>query len=209
MAVTCPGCRTELRFEHSGSWALGCAKCDALVLRDGTRFPGATVDMPMVEDLSPLRVGSAGTWNEKQFRVTGRVRVESERGYRNYWSLRGDVPYAWLAQAFGTYALIGLSAEKVEKDEVRGAKPTRSLKLDPGEPYHVEMLDNRFRHAWEGEMMKPLPMPWSIEIEAGRPPNGKAILLVDKATNVHALIGEMVAYTDLRIENPPALGQWT
>jgi hypothetical protein len=71
------------------------------------------------------------------------------------------------------------------------------------------MLDNRFRHAWEGELMKPLPMPWSIEIEAGRPPNGKAILLVDKATNVHALIGEMVEYTDLRIENPPALGQWT
>ncbi len=209
MAVTCPGCRTVLRFEHSGSWALVCAQCEALVLRDGTRFAGATVDMKMVEDLSPLRVGSAGTWNEKPFRVIGRVRVESERGYRNYWSLRGEVPYAWLAQSFGNYALVGTSVEKVDKEAVRGAKPTRSLKLDEGEPYHVEMLDNRFRYAWEGELMVPLPIPWSIEIEAGRPPDGKAILLVDKASQVHALIGVMVEFTELRIENPPALGQWT
>jgi hypothetical protein len=165
--------------------------------------------MPMVEDLSPLRVGSAGTWNEKSFRVTGRVRVESERGYRNYWSLRGELPYAWLVQAFGNYALVGVSTKQVEKDDVRGAKPTRSLQIDEGEPYHVEMLDNRFRYAWEGELMAPLLMPWSIEIEAGRPPGGKAILLVEKASNVHALIGEMVEYVDLRIENPPALGQWT
>jgi hypothetical protein len=209
MAVSCPGCKRELRFEHSGSWALGCAKCDALVLRDGTRFPGGTVDMPMVEDLSPLGVGSAGTWREKSFRVTGRVRVESERGYRNYWSLRGELPYAWLVQAFGNFALVGASTGKVDKDDVRGAKPTRSLRIDEGDPYHVEMLDNRFRYAWEGELMMPLPMPWSIEIEAGRPPEDKAILLVDKATNVHALMGVMVGYADLRIENPPALGQWT
>jgi hypothetical protein len=165
--------------------------------------------MPIVEDLSPLRVGSIGTWDQQPFRVTGRVRVESGRGYRNFWSLQGDVPYAWLAQAFGNYALVGVSTEHTAKDAVRGAKPTRSLMLDAGEPYHVELLDNRFRYAWEGELMVLLPMPWSIEIEAGRPPEGKAILLVDKASGVHTLIGEMVEYADLRIENPPALGQWT
>lgn len=207
MAVPCPGCKASVRFEHPGSWAVVCASCAALVLRDGTRHPGSASQMDLVEDISPLRVGCAGQVEGKYFRVTGRVRVEGQRGYRNFWSIKGDTPYAWLLQAFGTYAMVAMDQAPVPPTVFRKVSPGGELKMDGG--YQLEMLDNQFRYAWEGEIMQPLPIPWDIEVEAGDPSGGRLLILVDRSKEACMLKGMGLNFPDLRLENPPTLAQWS
>lgn len=209
MVVNCPGCTSAMRFSYEGSWAVVCAKCDALVLRDGSRYAGATVNMPMVEDLSPLRIGNVGRVGDAEFRITGRVRVETERGHRNFWSVRGQVAFQWITQAFGGYALMAAHPGTPPKEDIRGIRPLRTLRIDETGKYQVEMLDRSPRYAWQGELMHALPMPWEVEVEAGRDPAGKALLLIVRSGKITVLAGTMVEFAELRIAEPTALAQWT
>lgn len=207
MVVNCPGCTAPLRFEHVGSWARACKACEALVLRDGTRYPAGADQMTLVEDLAPVRVGDVGKLNGAYFMVTGRVRAEGQRGYRNFWSLKGDIAYTWLLQAVGNYALVNVSDPVVPVSVFRNVAPGRPLKLDGD--LELEVLDNRFRFAWEGELMHPLPLPWTIEMEAGDPDGGRALLLVDSTGVAQMLKGIGPEFVELGLEDPAPLARWT
>ena len=209
MVVNCPGGTNSLRFVHEGSWAIVCVQCDALVQRGGTRYPGATVDMPMVEDLAPLRIGDVGSIGNEEFRITGRVRVETERGHRNFWSVRGRAAFQWITQAFGGYALMAVHPGTPPKEDIRGIRPLRTLRIDETGKYQVEMLDRSPRYAWQGELMHALPMPWEVEVEAGRDPDGKVLLLIERSGRITTLAGTMVEFAELRIAEPIALARWT
>ncbi|MBL7980381.1 MAG: hypothetical protein JNL52_01090 [Flavobacteriales bacterium] len=165
--------------------------------------------MPMVEDLSPMKVGSVGRFRGEHFRITGRVRVESDRGYRNFWSIKGDLAYQWIAQCFGNYALLSEWKGDLPMSDLRGLRPSGKLRLKEGDAYHVEMLSSRFRYAFEGVLMHELRVPYDVEVEVGRPPDGKALLLIEGAKRVSVLSGITVDHADLRLENIPSVAQWT
>lgn len=205
--LACPGCHGSIRFEETGSWAVVCPVCDALVLRDGTRHAASTDHMPLVEDLSPLQIGAKGTMNELYFKITGRIRVEGQRGYRNFWSMKGDTPYTWLLQAYGNYALMALDEALVPPKAFKGVDPGKKLKIDGG--FELEALDNRFKYAWEGELMHQLPLPWDIELEGGEPGGGRVLILVDRSRDARALKGVSIEFNALRLENPNAWAQWS
>ena len=209
MTNTCPGCSAQLATREPYAWAVVCSSCSALVLDNGSRFPGATIDMPLVEDLSPFRIGCVGQYMGAHLRIVGRVRVESRQGYRNYWSVRGDIPFRWIAQSFGGYVLLNKWNGILSKEDVRGIRPLHPLRLANGDAYTVEMLDGHFRYAWEGQLVSELPMPWEVEVEAGRPPDGKVLLLIDRSKNVTVFEGKAVDFAELHLENPPALARWT
>jgi hypothetical protein len=163
--------------------------------------------MTLVEDLAPVRVGDVGKLNGAYFRVTGRVRAEGQRGYRNFWSLKGDIAYIWLLQTFGNYALVNVSDPVVPVNVFRNVAPGRPLNIDGD--LELEVLDNRFRFAWEGELMHPLPLPWTIEMEAGDPDGGRALLLVDSTGAAQMLKGIGPEFVELGLEDPAPLARWT
>ncbi len=205
--ISCPGCRGSIRFEETGSWAVVCSGCAALILRDGARHEASAFQMPLVEDLSPLRIGTAGAVNGAYFKITGRIRVEGQRGYRNFWSMKGDTPYSWLLQAYGNYALMASEDALVAPSVFKHVVPGKKLKMDGG--FDLEALDTKFKYAWEGEIMRQLPIPWDIELEGGEPGGGRVLILVDHSREARALKGVGVEFNELRLENPSALAQWS
>jgi hypothetical protein len=163
--------------------------------------------MPLVEDLSPLRVGTEGTVNDAYFKITGRIRVEGQRGYRNFWSMKGDTPYGWLLQAYGNYALMALDHALMAPTVFKHVDPGKKLKMEGD--FNLEALDTKFKYAWEGELMRQLPIPWDIELEGGDPGGGRVLILVDHSREARALKGVGVEFNELRLVNPPVLAQWS
>lgn len=210
MDMPCSGCGTAVKFDHDGSWASVCTDCYGLVRRSGERLGAGMRTMPIVQDLSPMRVGTIGKHDGREFRITGRIRVEGDNGYRNYWSLKGrDLPYRWLVHAYGNYALMQKGDRALETKAIRGIKPTATLKMEQDHAFIIEMLDSAFRFAWEGEIMEALSVPFAIEVEAGHQPDAKLLVHMNEAKQVEHLIGVTVEFADLHFENAPQLGQWT
>lgn len=209
MQLNCTDCKATVRFATDGSWARTCSSCQSLVLRSGDRYAVGLPRMAVLPDLSPMAVGSVGSFAGAEFRIVGRMRVEGANGYRNFWSLQGrDLPYRWLVHAYGTYALMAKWPGQFPKSEMRGIKPNRSMKLDDGLDYCAEMLDNSFRFAFEGELMEPLQLPYTIELEAGRAPNDKVIVHVMADAGLEALVGIMVDFEELHFEHSPTWARW-
>jgi|GEM_PF-6452977 len=165
--------------------------------------------MPLVEDLSPFKVGMTGTFKGQEFKVVGRLRVVTHHGYRNYWSLKGDGEYPWLVHSFGHYALLKPFPGVVSKNELRKAKPGSSNRMDTGGTFQVELADKDPVFAAEGEVMLPLPVPYAFEIEMGREPSDKVLVLIKADADPVCFHGIMVEYADLHFQEPLQLAQWT
>lgn len=208
MAVTCDRCKALVRFDHDRSWARVCT-CGSLVGHDGRRAVEYEADMPVLNDLTPFRIGHVGRFEGKEFRVTGRIRVEGANGYRNFWSLHGpDLPFQWLMNAYGNYALLATWDRPFPKDRMKGIKPTRQVKTDERDGYIAELMDNSFKFAWEGELMRPFMLPYTIEMEAGRATADKLIVHVKASTDIEALEGRMVEFAELCFEHATELAGW-
>lgn len=58
------------------------------------------------DDMSPLQLGSQGTFDGKKFEVIGRLKVGYHGGFWNEWyAMFASENYAWLAEAQGFYAM--------------------------------------------------------------------------------------------------------
>lgn len=209
MDIACNGCHAPVKFDHDGSWASVCTNCYGLVLRSGERLGAGQRTMPIVPDLSPMRIGTYGKYQDQEFRITGRIRVVGDNGYRNYWSLKGrDLPYRWLVHAYGNYALMRKEPLALEARAIKGIKPAASLQVGEGLAYIIEYLDSAFRLAWEGEIMDPLMLPFAIEVEAGRAPNDKLLVHMSEERTLELLTGVTVDFEELHFDNAPQLAQW-
>jgi len=147
-----------------------------------------------------------GFVNDKYFKITGRIRVEGQKGYRNFWSIKGDGNFTWLLQSFGNYALMTMDDMLVAPKVFKNVSPGKDLKIEGG--FVLEALDNKFRYAWDGEIMEPLPIPWDIELDAGGSGGKRLLILVGRSREAHALKGLGLEFKALQVENPPGFAQW-
>jgi len=62
-------------------------------------------DFYMPDDWSVIQVGSKGAYQKHNFEVIGRVRLQLQQDYKNFWCLwyEDRKKYAWLAESFGKY----------------------------------------------------------------------------------------------------------
>jgi Domain of unknown function (DUF4178) len=83
-----------------------CEFCRTAVLKD----PGAVRDLGKVaevlEDYSPVQLGTSGTWGKKPFTVVGRLQLRYDAGMWNEWHLLfDDGTSGWLGDASGQYTI--------------------------------------------------------------------------------------------------------
>ena len=133
-------------------------------------------------EISPVLVGSRGTYRAAPFEVVGRMQLKTPRGFWNEWSLMfADGRQGWLGEAQGTYAV----SFKTEYKVPALSDLTIDAKVEiKGRVYRVrEIVDAKYLAA-EGE----LPF---------KPPLGETAPSVD-------LIGENGAFATLDYSDNPA-----
>lgn len=102
---SCPSCGAQGAFHSTISVYAVCAYCQSMVMRqdvDVTAF-GKMADLP--PDMSPLQIGTAGTFDGTQFSLLGRVKTGWQDGAWNEWfMLTDDGRKGWLVEAQGFFA---------------------------------------------------------------------------------------------------------
>ena len=102
----CPACGAQVLFKSAASAMAVCSYCRATVLRDGATAANIGKLSEILDDFSPLQLGSTGVWKSQPFTVIGRLRLKYQDGSWNEWSIEcSDGSLGWLSDASGQYVV--------------------------------------------------------------------------------------------------------
>ncbi len=110
--VSCPSCGAPVAFRSHASVMAVCAYCAATVIKDGDAVKDLGKMSSVLEDFSPIQIGTSGSFGGLAFSVIGRIQLRYDEGIWNEWYLLfDDASVSWLGDSSGLYTLTTLRNE--------------------------------------------------------------------------------------------------
>lgn len=210
----CPSCGAPIEFKNARSVAAVCAHCDTTVSRTdrGDALQDLGQISHVVEDASPIRLGSGGKCFGVEFLVIGRLQVQHAIGFWNEWYLQwADKRTGWLGEALGQYMVTFPTAEDGEPitqiptwDKVAVGQRVLLAK----KAYVV--TDKRVARATGTQGETPFAVGDGYELpyaDLRRPDAGFATLDYSEDTPL-AFIGRCVSWKELNLRNHRTFHGW-
>ena len=106
LTINCPSCGAPVQFRSHAAVMAVCEFCRATVLKD----PGAVKDLgkisEVLEDYTPIQIGTAGVLKGRSFTVVGRIQLRYSQGMWNEWYLMfDDASAGWLGDSSGMFTV--------------------------------------------------------------------------------------------------------
>ena len=102
----CPNCGAPAPFRGTAV-SLVCEYCNSTIVRQGVDIKLIGQVSALVDNGSPIILGSRGRFKGTPFEVSGRLQVEHGRGSWNEWFVNfADGNSGWLADAMGQFAIV-------------------------------------------------------------------------------------------------------
>lgn len=112
--VACPACGAPVEFRSHASVQAVCGFCQTTVIKDADSVRNLGKMSEVLEDYSPIQVGTSGKFGGKTFSVVGRIQLRYSAGMWNEWYLAyDDGSTGWLGDSSGLYTLTKDSPEFV------------------------------------------------------------------------------------------------
>ncbi|SAI04649.1 Uncharacterised protein [Bordetella ansorpii] len=104
--ILCPQCGAPVKFQSAASVMAVCGACRSTLLKDAESVRRIGTMSEVLEDYSPIQIGTAGQFDGKRFDVIGRLQLQYDDGFWNEWYLFfDDGSDGWLSDASGQYAV--------------------------------------------------------------------------------------------------------
>ena len=129
-SANCPACGAAVVFKSSASFHGVCEFCRSTVVRHGGNLENLGRMADLVEDASPIQLGTEGQYRGVHFAVIGRIQLRYAVGVWNEWYLLfDDQRGGWLSDASGEYLISFLKAPGAPLPEFAKLMPNDELKL--------------------------------------------------------------------------------
>ncbi len=104
--AACPSCGAPVVFKSAASIFAVCEYCQSTLVRHDEALEDIGKMAALVEDRSPLQLGTEGVWQGLHFALIGRIQLKYSQGLWNEWHLLfDDMRTGWLSEAGGEYVL--------------------------------------------------------------------------------------------------------
>jgi uncharacterized protein (DUF983 family) len=104
--VSCPSCGAEVKFRSHASVMAVCEYCSTSVLKDADAVKNLGKMSSVLEDYSPIQIGTSGVLGGRAFNVVGRIQLRYSAGMWNEWYLLfDDGKTSWLGDSSGMYTI--------------------------------------------------------------------------------------------------------
>ena len=104
--VACPSCGAPLAFRSHASVMAVCEFCRATVVKDADAVRDLGKMSEVLEDYSPIQIGTAGNAGGRAFTVIGRIQLRYAGGIWNEWYLLfDDGGNGWLGDSSSRYVV--------------------------------------------------------------------------------------------------------
>ncbi len=151
-SANCPSCGAPVVFKSSASFHGVCEFCRSTLVRHGGDLENLGRMADLLEDASPIRLGTEGRYRGVHFAVVGRIQLKYAAGVWNEWHLLfDDMRGGWLSDAGGEYAVSFLTPPGVTLPPFATLVPNDELKL-AGRDFIVTNLEEAMCISGEGEL---------------------------------------------------------
>ncbi len=170
---SCPSCGATVEFASIGSVMSVCEYCQTTLVREGDNITSQGKQSLVLEDYSPLQLGSHGTFGKNSFVIIGRIQLKYSAGVWNEWYIQLDNgKNGWLSEDEGQYTLTRSFGEYSNVPSYNDLKVGQPVKVfEDKEPFTV--TDRRSATALAGEGELPFVMntgweTWVIDVRYQR-----------------------------------------
>lgn len=151
-SANCPACGAPVVFKSSASFHCVCEFCRSTLVRHGGNLENLGRMADLIEDASPIRLGTEGRYRGAHFAVVGRIQLRYAAGVWNEWHvLFDDHRSGWLSDASGEYVVSFLTPPGATLPGFAALMPNDELKL-AGRDFIVTDLEEAMCVSGEGEL---------------------------------------------------------
>lgn len=191
--VSCPSCGAEVRFKSHAAVMAVCEFCRATLLKDAEAVKNLGTMSSVLEDYSPIQIGTSGSAGGRHFTVVGRIQLRYARGMWNEWYvLYDDGSNAWLGDFSGLYTLTSVRAVAGELPAFNAIEMAGAYRID-GERWLAADKRNGECIAGQGELPFRVGTGWRIRVADFR--SGPRFLTLDYTDGEVPLVYTGVAVT--------------
>ena len=118
--LPCPSCGAPVPVRSAALPYVTCGYCQTLIRRQGEGMEAVGKSAVLPFDVSPLQLGSTGSFGAVRFSVVGRVRWGWADGAWNEWlcDCSDGIP-RWLSEAMGAFMLTEEHPELLDRPELK------------------------------------------------------------------------------------------
>jgi hypothetical protein len=198
--TACPSCGAEVQFRSAASVMAVCEYCQSTLLKDADTVKDIGKMSAVLEDFSPIQLGTSGVYQGRHFSVVGRIQLRYEHGLWNEWyALFDDGAPGWLSDASGQYVFT------LPEDVDHNAPPFAELKpgyvyTAHGEPFFASDVRTARCVAGQGELPFQVGQGWQAEVADFR--RGTRFITLDYSDGTPPQLyrGEAVTLEQLRCQ---------
>ena len=112
----CPSCGAPVHAHSATAVTLVCGFCHSLLVRQGAGIIDSGRDSALLEDFSPLQIGTSGTFANRPFAIIGRLQAKYDAGMWNEWYVQfEDGNNGWLSESGDQYVFTLPAAEPLQE----------------------------------------------------------------------------------------------
>ena len=127
--ISCPNCGAPVTFRSAASVMAVCGFCKSTLIKDADSVRNIGRMADVLEDFSPIQLGTSGTIDGRGFTVVGRIQLRYPAGFWNEWYVVDDHgDGAWLSDGSGQYTF----TRAVDRSTLPGATLPRFEALAAG-----------------------------------------------------------------------------
>jgi ribosomal protein L37AE/L43A len=196
--VACPSCGAPVRFRGATSIVSVCAFCKSTLVREGVKLEDIGKQAELLEDHSPIRIGTDGRHRGVGFNVVGRIQFAYPDGVWNEWHvLFPGGKGAWLSDAGREYSITYLVPPQ-PVPPFEALKPGMQVRLAGDKAfagaYSVSNLDVGEVVAGEGELPFRFTAGWKASVADLRG-EGASFATIDYSEEPpHIYVGEKLPF---------------
>ncbi|WP_295006364.1 DUF4178 domain-containing protein [uncultured Dechloromonas sp.] len=200
LSASCPSCGAPVVFKSASSVFAVCAYCQSTLVRHDQALEDIGKMAALVEDRSPLQLGSEGQYEGVHFALIGRIQIKYSQGTWNEWHLLfDDMRTGWLSEAGGEYVLTFMAQVREPVPAFAELKIGQRL-LVASRAWTVSNLENAECVAGQGEL--PFKVGAGYPVAAADLRNESHFATLDYSETPPLLfVGEAVEFKSLRMAN--------
>jgi len=202
--ANCPSCGAPVEFKSAASIFAVCEYCRSTLVRHDRELENIGRMAELLEDASPVRLGTEGRYRGVHFAVIGRIQLRYGQGVWNEWHLLfDDQRSGWLSDAGGQYVVSFAKWTDEPLPAFDDLQVEQTLLLD-GRPYIVTNLESATCVAGEGELPFKIGAGYAAPVADLRAGAAFATIDYSDAGNGRpplVFLGEAVAFEDLAFAN--------
>lgn len=198
----CPSCGAPVDVMSATAQTVVCTYCQSMLVIHDQTLRDSGRDSALIQDFSPIQVGTQGRFANQQFAVLGRIQAQYDEGVWNEWYVRfDDGGEGWLSEAGDLHVLVKQVHDLANVPEFENIVAGESV-LDYGRRFvAADVREIILRNAAaQGELPFRLPESMVNRVADWRSEN--LFLTLDYAEQTPlAYIGKTVTLTELALQN--------